>query len=153
MASYQQYICMGNLTRNPETRMTSQGMMVTEFAVAVNIGTKDKPDTFFAEIIAFGKLAEQVSTYLRKGNQAFVVGKLKEDRWTDAQGQKKSRIRIYADTVRFPSYSKEEQPTNQSQEAFNPNPFAQQVTAQQVATPPMPPPPQFAEPTQEEIPF
>lgn len=152
MASYQQYICMGNLTRNPETRMTSQGMMVTEFSVAVNIGTKDKPDTFFAEIIAFGKLAEQVSTYLRKGNQAFVVGKLKEDRWTDAQGQKKSRIRVYADTVRFPSYSKEEQHTTQSQEAFNPNPFAQQVAAQPT-TPPMPPPPQFAEPMQEEIPF
>lgn len=148
MASFQQYICMGNLTRNPETRMTSAGMMVTEFAVAVNIGTKDKPDTFFAEIIAFGKLAEQVSTYLRKGNQAFVVGKLKEDRWTDQQGQKKSRIRIYADTVRFPSYSKDEQQTTPTQEAFNPNPFAQQV-----ATPPMPPPPQFAEPMQEEIPF
>ena len=99
--SFQKYICMGNLTREPELRYTPGGMPVCEFTVAVN-ATRKEDGTFFGQVCVFGKSAEACQRYLGKGSPVLVEGKLKNDEWTDQQtGQKRSKTRIYADSVQF----------------------------------------------------
>lgn len=99
--SFQKYICMGNLTREPELRYTPGGMPVCEFTVAINSARKED-GTFFGVVCVFGKTAEACQRYLAKGSPVLVEGKLKNDEWEDRQtGQKRSKTRIYADNVQF----------------------------------------------------
>lgn len=99
--SFQKYICMGNLTREPELRYTPGGMAVCEFTVAVN-STRKEDGTYFGQVCVFGKTAEACQRYLVKGSSVLVEGKLKNDEWEDRQtGQKRSKTRIYADNVQF----------------------------------------------------
>ena len=100
MASYQRFICMGNLTRNPELRCTPSGIAVCEFTVAVN-GTRKDDAPYLGAVVVFGNTAEACRRYLGKGSQVLVDGKLKNDEWEDKNGQKRSKTRIIADSVQF----------------------------------------------------
>ena len=98
---YNRVILQGNLTKDPERRVTTSGMAVCEFTVAVN-GTRKDDAPYFGAVVVFGNTAESCSRYLGKGSQVLVEGKLKNDEWEDRQtGQKRSKTRIIADSVQL----------------------------------------------------
>lgn len=95
----------GNLTRDPEMRSLPSGMSVTTFALATNRVWKDRDgakqeSTDYHNIVVFGRQAETVAQYLRRGSAAFVEGRMQTRSW-DADGVKKYRMEIVADRVQF----------------------------------------------------
>src|SRR5512138_1837499 len=98
MASFNQVILVGNLTRDPELRYTPKGTAIAEFGLAINRTWKDesgetKEEVTFVDINAFGRQAEVIGQYLKKGRPVLVEGRLKLDTWEDKQtNQKRSRL-------------------------------------------------------------
>lgn len=95
----------GNLTRDPEMRALPNGMNVTSFSLATNRVYNDRDgkrqeQTDYHNIVVFGRQAETVNQYLRKGSGAFVEGRLQTRSW-DKDGQKQYRTEIVADRVQF----------------------------------------------------
>ena len=107
MASLNKVLLMGNLTRNPEIRYTPGGSAVCEFGMAMNrrfmqANGQEKDETCFVDITVWGKQAESSSRFLQKGSSVFVEGRLVYDQWTEKEtGNKRSRLRIYAERVQF----------------------------------------------------
>ncbi len=107
MASLNKVFLIGNLTREPELRVTPKGTAICQFALAVNRQFKDdagatRDETTFVDIEAWGKQGELVSKYLGKGSQCMVEGRLKLDQWEDkASGQKRSRLKVVLENVQF----------------------------------------------------
>ena len=107
MASFNKVIIAGNLTRDPELRYTPNGKAIAKFALAVNrnwtteTGEK-KEEVTFIDIDAFGRQAEVISQYMKKGRPLLVEGRLKLDQWDDKQtGQKKSRLGVVLESFSF----------------------------------------------------
>lgn len=105
MASYNKVLLMGNLTRDPETRYLPSGMAVSEFGLAVNDRVK-KGDEWvdratFVDITVFGRQAETSGEYLKKGAPAFVEGRLQLDAWETKEGEKRSKLKVVAENVKF----------------------------------------------------
>jgi single-strand DNA-binding protein len=107
MASLNKVFLIGNLTRDPELRVTPKGTAICQFGLAVNRQYKDdsgatRDETTFVDIEAWGKQGELVAKYLTKGSPAFVEGRLRLDQWEDkTSGQKRSRLKIVLDNVQF----------------------------------------------------
>lgn len=96
---------IGNLTRDPELKALPSGTKVCSFGVATNRVYKDKDgnrqdSTEFHNISAFGRTAELVAQYMKKGSQVYLEGRLQTRSW-EANGEKKYRTEIIADTVQF----------------------------------------------------
>jgi single-strand DNA-binding protein len=97
---------IGNLTRDPELRSLPSGIQVTSFSVATNRTWKDKNGAKqeaadFHNIVVFGRQAETVAQYLRKGSSVLVEGRMQTRSWDAANGEKKYRTEIVADRVQF----------------------------------------------------
>lgn len=95
----------GNLTRDPEMRALPSGMNVTTFSVATNRVYNDRDgkrqeSTDYHNIVVFGRQAETVNQYLRKGSGAFIEGRLQTNSF-EKDGQKHYRTEIVADRVQF----------------------------------------------------
>ena len=107
MASFNKVILVGNLTRDPELRYTPKGMAIAKIGVAVNrVWTNEagekKEEVTFVDVDVFGRTAENVGQYMRKGRPILIEGRLRLDQWDDKQtGQKKSRLGVVAETVQF----------------------------------------------------
>lgn len=107
MASFNKVILMGNLTRDPELRYTPKGTAIAKFGLAVNRKWRNdagetQEEVTFVDVDVFGRSAENVGQYLRKGRPALVEGRLKLDQWDDrSTGQKRSRLGVVAETVQF----------------------------------------------------
>ena len=107
MANFNKVYLIGNLTRDPELRVTPKGTAICQFGLAVNRQFKDesgatRDETTFVDIEAWGKQGELVSKYLSKGSPAMVEGRLKLDQWEDkTSGQKRSKLKIVLDNVQF----------------------------------------------------
>lgn len=98
---------IGNLTRDPEIKALPSGSKVCSFGMATNRVFKNKDGqrqdaTEFHNIVVFGRVAELVAQYLKKGSQALVEGRLQTRSW-EADGQKKYRTEIVADAIQFGS--------------------------------------------------
>jgi single-strand DNA-binding protein len=98
-------IIYGNLTRDPEMRSLPSGIAVSNFSLATNRVWKDangakQESADFHNIVVFGKQAELVTQYLKKGQGALVEGRIQTRSW-EADGQKKYRTEIVADRVQF----------------------------------------------------
>ncbi len=97
---------MGNLTRDPELRQTPSGQAVCSFGIATNrfytdkTGQKQKHAEFH-NVVAWGKQAEIVSQYLKKGSLIFVEGRLQTRNWQDPQGTKHYRTEVIAERVQL----------------------------------------------------
>ena len=105
MASFNKVILIGNLTRDPELRVTANGNSICKLGLAVNRTylTKDgerREETTFVDIDAFGKQAEVVSKYMRKGRPLMVEGRLKLDQW-ESDGQKRSKLGVVLENFQF----------------------------------------------------
>ena len=107
MASFNKVILVGNLTRDPELRYTPKGTAIAKFGLAVNrIWTNEagekKEDVTFVDIDVFGRTAENVAQYMRKGSPLLVEGRLRLDQWDDKQtGQKRSKLGVVGEIVQF----------------------------------------------------
>ena len=107
MASFNKVILVGNLTRDPELRYTPKGTAIAKIGVAVNrVWTNEagekKEEVTFVDVDVFGRTAENVGQYMRKGRPILVEGRLRLDQWDDKQtGQKKSKLGVVAETVQF----------------------------------------------------
>jgi len=97
-------ILVGNITRDPELKALPSGVQVVSFSIATNeVYTKDgekHEKTEFHNIVAFGKTAENIAKYMKKGSQIFIEGKLQTRSW-EADGIKKYRTEILANMVQF----------------------------------------------------
>jgi single-strand DNA-binding protein len=103
----------GNLVRDPELSYTSKGTAVCKFTVACNRffkqGEETQKEVSYFDVSCWTRLAEVCGEYLKKGRGVRVVGRLKQDRWTDADGKGHSRIEIVAEHVEFkPQFKKGE---------------------------------------------
>jgi len=99
-------IIIGNVTRDPEIKALPSGAKVASFALATNRVWKDqngqkKEQSDFHNIVVFGRQAEIVGQYVKKGSMLMVEGRIQTRSWDDAQGQKRYRTEIVADRVQF----------------------------------------------------
>jgi len=105
MPTFNRVILVGNLTKDPELRYTSGGTAIANFSLAVNYktgkGDTKKDEVDFFDIETWEKTAELASQYLKKGSSVLIEGRLKQDRWEDESGKKRSRIKIVASEVQF----------------------------------------------------
>jgi len=105
MAYFNKVILMGNLTKDPELRYTSSGLAVANFSLAINRKSakegEKKEEVDFFDIETWDKQAELCSEYLSKGRSVLIEGRLKQDRWEDENGSKRSRVKIVASTIQF----------------------------------------------------
>lgn len=94
-------ICMfgGRLTRDPESTVTNTNTKITKFGMAIN-GRKEGEVTFI-DCVAFGKQAELIEEYVKKGQRLFLTGRLVIESWNDASGNKRTSPKIYVDTFQF----------------------------------------------------
>jgi len=95
----------GNLTRDPELRALPSGQQLASFGIATNRTYKDKngqrqESTEFHNIVAFGRPAELIAQYMKKGRSLFVEGRLQTRSW-ESDGQKKYRTEIVVDNFQF----------------------------------------------------
>lgn len=98
----------GNLTRDPELRVTASGMPVLGFGVAVNDRRKnnktgeweDYPN--FIDCTMFGARTESVSKFLSKGSKVAIEGKLRWSQW-ERDGEKRSKLEVIVDEIEFMS--------------------------------------------------
>lgn len=100
-------IIRGNLTRDPELRFLPKGTAIAAFGVAVNrkwtndAGEKQEEVTFL-DVDAWGKTAETIAQWFRKGSPILITGRLKQETWDDKQtGQKRSKVKIVLDRFEF----------------------------------------------------
>ena len=97
----------GNLTRDPELKSLPSGIKVCSFALATNRSWKDKngakqESTDYHNIVSFGKQAELIAQYLKKGRSIFVEGRIQTRSWDDkTDGSKKYRTEIVVDNFQF----------------------------------------------------
>lgn len=107
MASFNKVILVGNLTRDVDLRYTSKGTAIAKLGLAVNRvwrneAGESKEEVTFIDIDAFGKQAETLANYLKKGNPLLVEGRLRLDQWDDKQtGQKRSRLGVVLEGFQF----------------------------------------------------
>lgn len=108
MANYNKVILLGNLTRDPELRYTPKGLAIAKLGLAVKRSWRDansgelKEEVTFVDIDAFGKQAETLGQYMKKGRPLMVEGRLRLDTWEDKQtNQKRSRLGVVLEAFQF----------------------------------------------------
>ncbi len=104
--SFNKFIGLGNLTRDPELRYTPGGTPVCNFDLAFNRSYtaqdgQKKDEVCFMTIVVWGKQAESCGQYLGKGRQALVEGHLQQRSWETPEGQKRTKVEIVAERVQF----------------------------------------------------
>jgi single-strand DNA-binding protein len=97
---------IGNLTRDPEAKALPSGIQVTQFSLATNRVYKDKNGarqeaTDYHNVVVFGRQAETCAQYLKRGQTAFIEGRLQTRSWDDKDGKKQYRTEVIADRVQF----------------------------------------------------
>src|SRR3990167_4993082 len=100
-------IIIGNLTRDPELRSLPSGVKVCSFSIATNRVWKDKngarqESTDYHNVVTFGRSAETVAQYMKKGSSILVEGRIQTRSWEDKNsGEKKYRTEIVAERTQF----------------------------------------------------
>ncbi|MBI4692266.1 MAG: single-stranded DNA-binding protein [Candidatus Terrybacteria bacterium] len=97
---------IGNLTRDPELRSLPSGASVVSFGVATNRIWKNQQgekqeDVQFHNIVVFGKQADSVAQYLKKGSSVLVEGRIQTRNWEAQDGTKRNKTEIVAERVQF----------------------------------------------------
>jgi single-strand DNA-binding protein len=96
----------GNLTRDPELKALPSGVKVVSFSIATNRTYKDKngqkqDSVEYHNLVAFGKQAELISQYMKKGKAIYVEGRLQTRSWDGADGKKNYRTEIVLESFQF----------------------------------------------------
>ena len=107
MANLNKVMLIGNLTRDPELRVTPKGTAICTFSIAVNRKFKDdsggeREEVTYVDIEAWGKSGENISKYCTKGRPLFVEGRLRLDQWEDKNTkEKRSRMKVVLENFQF----------------------------------------------------
>jgi single-strand DNA-binding protein len=107
MASFNKVILIGNLTRDPELRYTPKGLAICKIGLAVNRNWtaengEKKEEVTFIDVDSFGRQAETLAQYMKKGNPILIEGRLRLDQWDDKQtGQKRSKLGVVVEGFQF----------------------------------------------------
>jgi single-strand DNA-binding protein len=120
MNSLNSVLLEGNLTRDPELKYTPKGTAVCSFAIASNRSFKQEEEyqqeVSYFDVTTWSHLAEVCNEYLKKGRGVRVVGRLKQDRWDDPEGNGRSKVFVIAEHVEFkPERKKEDLPADEQQ--------------------------------------
>ncbi|PIU15223.1 single-stranded DNA-binding protein [bacterium (Candidatus Gribaldobacteria) CG08_land_8_20_14_0_20_39_15] len=124
---------LGNLTRDPERKVLPSGGTVVNFSIATNRVYYDQnkqkqEEVEFHNIVAFGKTAEIIAQYLKKGSLALIEGRLRTRNWQDQAGVKHYRTEIFAERLQLgpkpvgSSYSGQAYPSPNPSSNPNPSP-------------------------------
>ena len=117
--SYNKVILVGRTTRVPEVKMTSGMTKVVNFTLAVDNGYGETQKTDFFNCVAFGKTAETIAAYVKKGDLILVEGRLEIDKWVDKSGINREKPKIYVSSFRFlETKSSKEENTNMNENVF-----------------------------------
>jgi len=154
MASFNKVILAGNLTRDPEMRYTPKGTAVARIGMAVNRNWKNeagetKEEVTFVDVEAFGRQAEVIAQYMKKGRPLLIEGRLKLDQWEDKNThQKQSKLKVVLEGFSFLDARSPDSGTNPSPDSrARPAPAAQPGA---VSEPPETEPPG---PEEDDVPF
>ena len=107
MANLNKVMLIGNLTRDPELRVTPKGTAICTFSLAVNRKFRDesgadREEVTYVDIEAWGKSGENIAKYCTKGRPLFVEGRLRLDQWEDKNTkEKRSRMKVVCDNFQF----------------------------------------------------
>lgn len=106
MAYFNRVSLIGNLTRDPQLKQLPNDNVVADFGLAMNrryrtATGEDREEVTFVDCAAFGKQAEVIGQYCKKGKQIFVDGRLKYDSWEDKTGAKRSKVSVVVDNFQF----------------------------------------------------
>ncbi len=107
MPNLNKVMLMGNLTRDPEIKYTPKGTAIANFGIAINRvftpeGGERREEVTFIDLEAFGRTAEVIGEYFKKGRPIFIEGRLKLDQWDDkTTGKKQSKLRVVVDSFEF----------------------------------------------------
>ena len=143
MRGVNKVIIFGNTGNNPEVSQFQNGGSVATIAVATSEKYQNKQtgewveNTEWHRVKAFGKLAEIIAQYVRKGTPVYIEGKLKTDKYTDKNGIERYATNIIADQMQMLGGNQNAQQNNggyQQQSQPQPSPYAQAAlnTAQNV---------------------
>ncbi|MCC6670267.1 MAG: single-stranded DNA-binding protein [Planctomycetes bacterium] len=98
MANFNKVLLLGNLTRDVELRTTQAGLAIAKLGMAINRrytqNGETKETTCFVDLTAFGRQAEILNQYVRKGSPLFVEGRLEYSTWESQEGQKRSKLEV-----------------------------------------------------------
>jgi single-strand DNA-binding protein len=134
---FNKIILVGNLTRDIEMKYAPSGTAIANTGIASTRKFKGsdgqmKEEVLFVDIAAFGRTAEVMNQYLRKGSKLLVEGRLKLDTWTDQNGGKRSKHSVTIENMTMlDSKSSQAQPAQPAQQAPAQQAPAQQAPAQQ----------------------
>ncbi len=118
MASLNQCNFIGNVGRDPEIRYSQDGKAVASLSIAVTEKWKDNERTEWVRVVAFGKLAEIIGQYVKKGSPLFISGRLQTRTWDNKEGVKQYTTEIVADKMQMlggKGQTDQEQGQNQGQ--------------------------------------
>ncbi|HHI81094.1 MAG TPA: single-stranded DNA-binding protein [Planctomycetes bacterium] len=106
MANFNKVLLIGNLTRDVEMRATQGGTQVAKFGMAINRkwnspNGESKESTCFVDCTAFGRQAEVLAKYVRRGSPLFVEGRLDFSTWTAQDGSKRSKLAVVVENFQF----------------------------------------------------
>ena len=110
--NYNHCIFLGNAGRAPEIRTTNDGMQVASFSLAVSTWSKEaegKGEPIWLRIVAFGKLAETVEKFVKKGSQVLIAGRLSVREYTTKDGKEKTSVEIIAQSIEVQHGQKKQQ--------------------------------------------
>ena len=106
MSNFNKVYLMGNLTRDPELRYTPKGHATAKLSMAINrkfqVEGENREEVTFVDVEVWGKQAEAIAQYCKKGRPLFVEGRLKLDQWDDkTTGQKRSALKVVLEGFQF----------------------------------------------------
>jgi single-strand DNA-binding protein len=107
MPSFNQVNLIGNVTRDPQTKVLPSNTSLAEFGLAINRkyktqGGEQREEVCFIDCAAFGKTADLIGEYVLKGKPLFVTGRLKYDSWEDKNGGgKRSKISLIVENFQL----------------------------------------------------
>jgi single-strand DNA-binding protein len=107
MANLNRVLLIGNLTRDPELRVTPKGTAICQFGLAISRSFKDesgqvREEATFVDVEAWGKQGETIAKFCTKGRPLFVEGRLRFDQWEDkTTQQKRNKLKVVLENFQF----------------------------------------------------
>ncbi len=101
MASFNHVTLVGNVTRDPENRALNDGQSITKFSLAITRKTKQGDETMFIDVVAWSKLGEICSQYVKKGMSVLIEGRLAIRKYDDKDGNKRTAVEVVANEMQM----------------------------------------------------
>lgn len=119
---YSKVIMVGNLTRDIELRYLQSGSAVAKSAIAYTDGFGDNKKSHFIDFVAFGKTAEALNNFCKKGSKIMIEGIIQFEQWTAQDGSARSRHSLRVETMKMLDTKSSDTSSSQHQENDNREP-------------------------------